>query len=84
MLPDPERARLLPDYRTSSAIGITDFTLPTLHRFVTSERGRAASLHPFAKGRHLGSGRATSVLREAGLDAASQLAAVLAWARRDR
>jgi hypothetical protein len=57
-------------------MGITGFTLPTLYRWVRSERGRGMSLHPFMKGHFLGSGQAQYVLEEAGLDGPGQLAAV--------
>jgi transketolase len=76
-LPARERERILPERLCAEAIGITDFTLPTLHGLVTSRRGREASLHPFRRGHHLGSGKAARVLEEAGLDAASQLEAIL-------
>lgn len=75
-LPAEERERLFPESARRAAIGITGFTLPTLYRWVTSERGRAASLHPFAHGHFLGSGAAEVVLAEAGLDGESQYAAV--------
>lgn len=79
-LPPGERASILPEELMAGAMGITDFTLPTLHGLVTSRQGREASLHPFRHGRHPGSGKAARVLEEAGLDAASQLEAVLAHA----
>ncbi len=41
---------------------------PTMYRWVRSDRGRAATLHPFMKGHFLGSGQAEYVLAEAGLD----------------
>jgi transketolase len=78
-LPPSEREEILPERLAAEAMGITDFTLPTLQGFVTSRRGREASLHPFGRGRHLGSGKASRVLEEAGLDAASQLEAVLSY-----
>ncbi len=81
-LPRAEREQILPEELSSRAMGITDFTLATLHGFVTSARGRRASLHPFGRGRHLGSGKADRVLEEAGLDAQSQLEAVLSYVSR--
>ena len=57
-------------------MGITGFTLPTMDRWITGERGRAATLYPFQKGHYLGSGQADKVMREAGLDGASQLKAI--------
>lgn len=53
-LPREEREELFPDALARAAMGITDFTLPTLERWVRSQEGRAASLHPFRGGRFLG------------------------------
>jgi len=75
-LPPEERERIFPPYAAEEAIGITDFTLPTLYRWVTSPEGRAASLHPFRIGHFLGSGPGEKVLGEAGLDGLSQYEAV--------
>jgi transketolase len=71
-LPEAERLRIFPEERAQEAIGITGFTLPTLYRWVRSDRGRALSLHPFGKGHFLGSGQADKVMLEAGLDGESQ------------
>jgi hypothetical protein len=60
-------------------MGITGFTLPTLDRWVLSAAGRAASLHPYAKGHFLGSGQGETVLAEAGLDGLSQYRAIRAY-----
>ena len=57
-------------------MGITGFTLPTMYRWVRSEAGREATLHPYRKGHFLGSGQGEVVLAEAGLDGESQFAAV--------
>jgi hypothetical protein len=57
-------------------MGITGFTLPTLYRWITSEAGRAHSLHPFLKGHYLGSGQGAAVIEEAGLDGRSQFEAI--------
>lgn len=76
MLPDDERERIFPEERAREAMGITGFTLSTLYRWVTSERGRRHSLHPFMKGHFLGSGQADMVLKEAGLDGAAQAEAI--------
>ena len=57
-------------------MGITGFTLPTMYRWVRSDRGRAATLHPFQKGHYLGSGQADKVMAEAGLDGESQFKAI--------
>jgi hypothetical protein len=52
-----------------------------LYRWVTSERGRAASLSPFRAGHFLGSGQGEKVLLEAGLDGESQYRAIKAFIR---
>jgi transketolase len=76
-LPRSEREGVFPEERAREAIGITGFTLATLDRWIRSERGRSASLHPFRNGHFLGSGQADRVLEEAGLDGESQYRAVL-------
>ena len=76
LLPAADRERIFPDARAREAMGITGFTMATMYRWVTSQEGRALSLHAFAKGRYPGSGQAHKVLEEAGLDGPSQFAAV--------
>jgi transketolase len=76
-LPESEREGVFPEEHARQAMGITGFTLPTLYRWVRSERGRNMSLHPFVKGHFLGSGQADLVLAEAGLDGESQFEAVM-------
>jgi transketolase len=83
LLPEEERERIFPAADAARAMGITGFTLPTIYRWVTSAAGRAATLHPFAQGHFLGSGPARQVLEEAGLDGASQAAAVLRFLGRE-
>ncbi len=75
-LPQAERDAIFPERAAQEAMGITGFTLPTLYRWVRSDRGRAATLHPFRKGHFLGSGQADKVLLEAGLDGESQAQAI--------
>ena len=77
--PAAERARILPERAAIAAMGITGFTLPTMWRWVCSERGRAATLHPYAKGHFPGSGQGSFVLQEAGLDGEAQHAAIRAY-----
>ena len=48
LLPAGERRRIFPEERAREAMGITGFTLPTMYRWVRSEAGLAATLHPFA------------------------------------
>ncbi|MDE2491745.1 MAG: hypothetical protein KGM24_12940 [Elusimicrobia bacterium] len=79
-LPAAEKKELFPPALAFRSIGITDFTLPTLWRWVRSDEGLAASLHPLKKQGYLGSGSWDKVLEQAGLDGAGQLAAVAAWA----
>lgn len=57
-------------------MGITGFTLPTMYRWIRSETGRNATLHPCMKGRYLGSGQADKVIQEGGLDGRSQFTAI--------
>jgi transketolase len=80
-LPADERRRIFPEARAQEAIGITGFTLPTMYRWVRSDRGRELTLHPFRKGHFLGSGPADKVLKEAGLDGESQFEAIRSWVR---
>ena len=72
-----EREKIYPEARAREAMGITGFTLPTMYRWILSERGRAMTLHPFMKGHFLGSGQADKVLAEAGLDGESQFRAIV-------
>ncbi len=68
LLPAEEQTKIFPESHAQEAMGITGFTLPTMYRWVRSDRGRAATLHPFMKGHFLGSGQAEYVLAEAGLN----------------
>ena len=71
-----EREDIFPSAHAEQAMGITGFTLPTMYRWICSDRGRAMTLHPFRKGHYLGSGQADKVLAEAGLDGESQFEAI--------
>jgi len=79
LLPEAEQERIFPFSLSGEALGITGFTLPTLYRWVCSERGRRMSLHPFKKGHFLGSGQATMVMAEAELDGEGQLKAIVEY-----
>lgn len=81
LLPKDEQERIFPEAHAQRAMGITGFTLPTMYRWVRSERGRLATLHPFRKGHFLGSGQADKVLAEAGLDGESQFEAIRKYLR---
>lgn len=78
-LPPEDQERLFPEAHAREAMGISDWTLPTMYRWVTSARGRAATLHPFQRGHFLGSGQAQRVLEEAGLDGQSQFEAIVRY-----
>jgi len=82
LLPDAEKDRIFPDALAQNAMGITGFTLPTMYRWIRSDRGRRLTLHPFQKGQYLGSGQAEMVLAEAGLDGESQYQAILRYLER--
>jgi transketolase len=76
LLPTEQRLRIFSEQRARRAMGITGFTLPTMYRWVTSDAGRAATLHPYRRGHYLGSGQGEVVLEEAGLDGESQVRAI--------
>ncbi len=80
-LPDDEKRRVFPPETAMRAMGITDFTLPTLWRWVRSDEGLEASLHPLKRQGYLGSGSWDKVLEQAGLDGRGQLPAVEAWVK---
>lgn len=80
-LPEAEREAILPEAERRVAMGITDFTLPTMDRWVMSERGRKATLHPFQNGHFLGSGQGHAVIAQAELDGRSQFEAIRAYVR---
>ena len=82
LLPASEQEAIYPSELARCAMGITEFTLPVLYRWLQSEEGRLSSLHPFRNGKFLGSGSWQSLLAEAGLDGPSQLAAALKWRAR--
>lgn len=79
LLPEAEQEKIFPARLSEEALGITGFTLPTMYRWVRSERGRKMTLHPFKKGHFLGSGQAHMVMAEAGLDGESQVRAILEY-----
>ncbi len=75
-LPPAEQEAIFPEAQRKAAMGITDFTLPTMDRWILSEKGRKATLHPFKHGHFLGSGQGNVVVAEAGLDGKSQFEAI--------
>jgi transketolase len=80
-LPPEDRSRIFPETHQQEAMGITDFTLATMMRWVRSDYGRSHTLHPFRHGHFLGSGSGAMVMAEAGLDGASQFEAIRAYVR---
>ena len=76
MLPADEQQAIFPEEHAREAFGITGFTLPTLYRWIHSDDGLRASLHPYRAGHYLGSGQGEVVLAEAGLDGESQFRAI--------
>jgi len=80
LLSRAEQETILPEALTHEAVGITDFTLPTLHQWVRSNDGIRRSLHTFRGGHYLGSGSAAKVLEEAGIHAAGQMAMIERYA----
>ncbi|MDO8630006.1 MAG: hypothetical protein Q7R41_05890, partial [Phycisphaerales bacterium] len=83
LLPADEQERIFPQAHADEAIGITDFTLPTMYRWITSSAGRKATLHPFKNGHFLGSGQPDKVLEEAGLDGRGQFEAITGYLPRN-
>ena len=77
LLPRRMQEKIFPEEHAKRAMGITGFTLPTMYRWIRSDRGREMTLHPFRKGKYLGSGQAQMVLAEAGLDGKSQFRAIM-------
>jgi transketolase len=80
LLPEAEKEEIFPESLAREAMGITEFTLPTMFRWVTSNEGRNRTLSPFAGGHYLGSGQAEMVIAEAGLHGAAQLEKVRDYA----
>ncbi|MFQ5652816.1 MAG: hypothetical protein ACE5IY_23030 [bacterium] len=76
-----EQESIFPEALTRESMGITDFTLPTLYRWVRSNDGLRRTLHSFRDHHYLGSGQAHKVLQEAGIHADGQLNAILEYAR---
>lgn len=79
LLPVAERERIFPEAHQQEAMGITDYTLATMTRWVRSDYGRAHTLHPFRHGHFLGSGSGAKVMTEAGLDGPGQFDAIRAY-----
>ncbi|MBA4422037.1 MAG: hypothetical protein C0390_02905 [Syntrophus sp. (in: bacteria)] len=81
LLPKRMQEKVFPEEHAKRAMGITGFTLPTMYRWIRSDRGREMTLHPYLKGHFLGSGQAHMVLAEAGLDGKSQFKTIMKYLR---
>jgi len=75
-LPPSKQESILSHKMKQNSMAITGFTIDTMYEYILTEEGRAHSLHPFKKGIFLGSGPGEEVLKQAGLDAKSQVAAI--------
>ncbi len=80
-LSDAEKREAFPPEMAFTSMGITDFTLPTLWRWVRSDAGLAATLYPSKTLGYLGSGSGDKVFEQAGLTGPGQLAAITAWVK---
>ena len=76
MLPRAQQQALVPDELLRTAMGITDFTLPTLDAWLDSVAGRNHAVYPHKNGQFLQSARAAKVYEQARMDGKSLLAAV--------
>jgi transketolase len=81
LLSREDQEAIYPQRVAMEAVGITDFTLPTMYRWVRSNEGIARTLHSFRGGHYLGSGAAAKVLEEAGIHADGQLEMIRDYAR---
>jgi transketolase len=79
--PRETRERIFSAALAQEAMGITGFTMPTLYRWVRSERGLEHSLHPYKDIGYPGSGHGASVLTQAGVDGHAQAEAIRRFAR---
>ncbi len=80
LLDEQQRETIFPSADRLTSMGITDFTLPTMYRWVRSREGIKATLHSFRHGHFLGSGNAAKVLEEAGIHGDGQWTAIKAFA----
>ncbi|MBQ3933744.1 MAG: hypothetical protein II726_00970, partial [Elusimicrobiaceae bacterium] len=72
LLKPTEQTKVLPMSELYRAIAITDFTLPTMRKWLKSVKGEEMSLYPFKHGKYLTSGQAADCYKEAGLDGEAQ------------
>ena len=74
-----EQEKIVPAALLKTAMGITDFTLPTLDGWIFSRAGRRHTLFPHRNGKFLSSAPASKTYEEAKLDGKSLLAAICAY-----
>jgi len=74
-----EQEKLVPSALLERAMGITDFTLPTLDGWIYSRTGRRHTLFPHKNGKFLSSASASKVYEEAQMDGKSLLSAIGAF-----
>ena len=79
LLPQEEQDQLVPAQLMQRAMGITDFTLPTLDCWLHSQKGRAYAVYPHKNGRYLGSGVGAKLYAEAGMDGDALLTQIRAY-----
>ena len=75
-LDESKRKSIYSEDVANSAMMITGFTKPTIYRWITSEKGRQASLYAHQSGKYLGSGAGEICLEEAGLHPEAQIKAI--------
>lgn len=73
MLSESEQNNVLPVTELYRAMAITDFTIPTMYKWLKSVKGVEFSLYPLKQGKYLTSGQAADCYKEAGLDGEAQL-----------
>lgn len=71
-----EQEKIVPAAYLKTAMGITDFTLPTLDSWIYSRAGRRHTRYPHRNGKFLSSAAAPKTYEEAQLDGASLLRAI--------
>ncbi|HNB58236.1 MAG TPA: hypothetical protein PKV06_14780, partial [bacterium] len=81
LLPEKEQEAIFPEHLRTHAMGLTDFTLPTMYQWIRWNEGLNRTLHPFRHGHHLSTGSAEKVLEEAGLHSEGQFKEIMKYAR---
>lgn len=79
-LPPSEQEELVPVALRKRAMGVTDFTLPTMDCWLLSDLGRRHTVFPHKSGKYLASANAAKVYEEAGMASGDILKAVIGYA----